>query len=65
MLLVLHVLLDDAQGRTPDRRDEVAIGPQRREPRLQPRELLPQRTAAPPLGELDELVDTELRVYLH
>ena len=63
--LVGHVLLDDLERCTTDGRDEVAVGPQAREPGTKRGELLaqePGRTPLDHLDHLDEAVDAELWV---
>src|SRR5262245_50128231 len=61
-LLVLDVLLDHGRGRTADGADEVGVRPEGREPAPEPGELLPQEPARSPLAQLDESVDSELRI---
>src|SRR5699024_4236715 len=60
VLLVLHVALDGRQGCASDGGHEVAVGPQRRKPGLQVRELLPQYPGGTPLDGFDEPVHSEL-----
>src|SRR5215475_5826530 len=62
VLLVLDVLLDDRQRRPADSRDEIAVGPQRRQAALQPREFLSQEPRRSSFDQLDEPVNAELRV---
>src|SRR5699024_10039001 len=56
VLLVLHIALDGRRRRTPDGGHEVTVGPQRRKPGLQVRELLPQHPGGTPLDRLDQPV---------
>jgi hypothetical protein len=61
-VLVGHVLLDDLERSAADGRDEVAVGPQCREPRAKRGELLSHESGGATLDGLHEPVDAELRI---
>jgi hypothetical protein len=64
IFLILDVLLDDGQRRTADRRDEVAIRPQRWQSGFNHRKLLPKNSRGLTFNLLYEFVDAVLRINL-
>ena len=56
--------LTTANGEPPTVLDEIAVRPERREAAPEPGELLPQEPGRSALGQLDQLVDAELRIDL-
>src|SRR5919206_209746 len=65
LLLALNVLLHDRQQRTTDRRHEIAIGPECRQPPAQRRELVTQQLGTVSLDLLHQTVNAELWVNLN
>jgi hypothetical protein len=61
-LLVLYVLLNYRQGSAANRSDEIAVCPKRRESAFEFREFLTQQTGTATLHQLDQGVNTELRI---
>lgn len=65
MLLVLHVLLNDFERCAAHGGAKITVCPEGGYTGFEPFKLLPENTAGTAFRLLDELVDTELWIYLH
>ena len=64
LLLVFDVLPQDRKRCTTNRGDEIAVGPERREPTPEPREFAAQQARTGALHRLHEAMNTVLRMNL-
>lgn len=62
--LIFDIAFDRGEWGAPNSGHEIAVGPKRRQPRAQLRKFLPQQTRRAAFDQLDEAVNTELRISL-
>src|SRR5262249_22713121 len=64
-LLVFDVLLNHFEWSTTNRGDKIGVGPQRRESRLEPRELLTQKPGRTAFDRTDQTMNAVLGIDFH